>query len=67
MNSRLSTAGRAQIFSHEFYGHVYAFMIFNGWAPPARHFYINGEDYNTHLNGLIKNAIDQTIKFMNGN
>ena len=65
INSKLSTAGRAQVFSHEGYGHAYLYAI----GKDSGHKYIkdlNGNtiEANLFLKGQIIDRINETIKNM---
>lgn len=64
VNPELSYEGRAQTFSHEFYGHGYLYMVSGGCRPAAKHLPINNYDVNSLLRKKIINAIQETIKNM---
>ena len=61
INSKLSFLGRAEMFSHEGYGHAYIYILTDGNRNAASHDYDNGiYDKNRILYNIINNAINET-------
>ena len=61
INSKLSLLGRAEMFSHEGYGHAYIYILTDGNRNAASHDYDNGiYDKNRILYNIINNAINET-------